>query len=54
MLFSKREKIIQKQIKVLVEGAISAPYKKDTIQKFLRTTYWVLFIPIYTYDKRID
>jgi hypothetical protein len=29
-------------------------FKMIKLQKVLRTTYWFLFIPIFTYNKRID
>jgi len=40
---------------MLVEVPIKGGYfKKNTLQKYIRTTWWFLFIPIFTYDKRID
>jgi len=54
MLISRKESVITKEIKVLSPSSIGKSYKRIVMQRFLRTTYWVLFVPVFTYDKRID
>jgi len=50
MIF-RREKVINKKIKVYSSRFSK---KEITLQKYLRTTWWILFIPVFIYDKRID
>jgi len=55
MLFRKVESTITKVVKVKDRSSIGDRnyFTNDELQKILRTTYWFLFIPMYTYDKRI-
>jgi len=50
MIF-RREKVIYKKIKVYSSRFSE---KEISLQKYLRTTWWILFIPVFIYDKRID
>ena len=50
MIF-KKEKVITKRVKVYPTKFASK--KEVTLQKYLRTTWWFLFIPIFIYDERI-
>lgn len=55
MLLIRDEMVIMKKVKVLEKSALGFRYfKKETLQKCLRTTWKILFIPVFTYDKRID
>jgi len=57
MIFSKKEKVIRKKVKVLKMSNVlyttNKIYKTEELQKFLRTTWFILFLPIFTYDKHI-
>ena len=55
MLIRKSESVNHIKVKVLTKSFNeSNTFKMTRFQKILRTTYWFLFIPIFTYDKRID
>ena len=53
MIITRKEKIIRKNISILTKGrsALVKPYKTKKMQSFKRTTFSVLFIPIFTYDE---
>jgi len=57
MIFSKREKVIRKKVKILKTSNVlyttNKIYKTEELQNFLRTTWFILFLPIFTYDKRV-
>lgn len=57
MILRKNESVIYKLIKIIGESSDIVNkkfYPIKTRQRFLRSTWWFLFIPIFRYDKRID
>ena len=54
MILLRREKIIRKKVKVLKMSNVlyttNKIYKTEELQNFLRTTWFLLFLPIFTYD----
>ena len=55
MLIRKTESVNYIKVKELTKSYTNdSTFKINRLQKVLRTTYWFLFIPIFTYNERIN
>jgi len=58
MLFQKKEMVVGKEVEVLRASNVRCTqfkvYKTQELQKFLRTTYYLLFVPVFRHEKRIE
>jgi len=53
MIIQRNESVIVKKVKVLRNSILGGDYKVKEYQRFLRTTWTFLFIPIFKHDKRV-